>query len=174
MSTQALKATSAPRLTRKPEDACPVALLMRQAAACRRLLSEEHVSTKIRKLPVRDRSDMTCVSIRKRVLKRLRALETLAGEMQPTSLVGVAYQLLLAMNWSCMDDEIDAAVDKQRLGAADDLLERADTVQNTVLSAYRGLRPLIHDADLVVVEAPHRLRGWKPNQTVSALLEAQG
>jgi hypothetical protein len=36
-----------------------------------------------------------------------------------------------------------------------------------------ALRPLVRDADLVVVEGPHCLRGWKPNRTIPALFAVQ-
>jgi hypothetical protein len=76
------------------------------------------------------------------------------------------------MELAWMDDEINAAMDKQGFGAADRLFDRTDTVRNTILSAYPGLRRTIRHADLVVVEGPHGLKDWQPNRTITALFVA--
>jgi len=170
MPTKALRSSAPARIVR-PErgETCPVAKLMREAAACWRLIHTDWVELRIDKLPSRDRSELTAKCVHRRLHRRLKGIETLASELQPTSVVGVAYQLLLTMNLTTLDDEI-AACDKERFGPTHRLRDKVDTAQNTIISAYHGLRKLIHDPDLEIVERPHSLKKWKPNHTVSALL----
>lgn len=150
-----------------------MAKLMREAAACWRLRSNEHAVWRISKLPPQDRSDLTELSLNKRLHRRLKGIETLASELQPTSLVGVAYQLLLATNQLALDDHIEDACGPERTGGKDMLSDRVDTIQNTLISSYHALRRVVHDADLDVVERPHDLEGWKPSRTVTALIKRE-
>lgn len=146
---------------------------MREAAACWRLPAKE-IAGQIAKLPARDRSDVTPAFMRKRLTRRIKALEDLASEGNPTSAVGVAYQILLVSSMLALDDEVDAVLaDPAPLGAADRLRDAISNAQNTAISAYHALRTIVKDADLDVVAIPHDLASWKPNRTVSALLAKQ-
>lgn len=171
MPTKALRSSAPARISRSlREETCPVAKLMREAAACWRLIKTEHVDSRIRKLSIRDRSDMTPAYVRQRLHRRLKGIETLASELQPTSLVGAAYQMLLAMDLATLDDEIDAACDKNKFGDVEHLRDTLDAAGCTLISSYLAIRTTIHDPDLDIVERPHDLKGWNPNRTVTALL----
>lgn len=171
MPTKALRSSAPARISRSLRDeTCPVAKLMREAAACWRLIKTEHVDSRIRKLPIRDRSDMTSEYVKRRLFRRLKGIQTLASELQPTSLVGAAYQMLLAMSLATLDDEIDAACDEKKFSDVERLRENLDSVDCTLISSYLAIRTMIHDPDLDAVERPHDLKAWNPNRTVTALL----
>lgn len=85
MSTKALRTTQNIRIVRRlREETCPVARIMREAAACWRLLKTDHAALRINKLHARDRSELTSQYIHTRLYRRLKGLETLASELQPT------------------------------------------------------------------------------------------
>ncbi|MDP3737461.1 MAG: hypothetical protein Q8R02_08725 [Hyphomonadaceae bacterium] len=91
MTTKALKSTAGARIHRRVRnEPCEVEFLMREAAACWRLPAKS-ISVQIGKLPARDRSEITPEFTRKRLTRRITALETLASEGNPTSAIGVAY-----------------------------------------------------------------------------------
>lgn len=174
MTTKALKATNGARIHRRfRHEPCEVEVLMRAAAACRRLPADS-ILGQMRKLSPRDRSEITPQFMRKRLGRRINALETLASEGSPTSAVGAAYQILLVTNMLALDDLIDNALaESPGIGAKDKLRDAICNAQNTAISAYHALRTIVKDPDLDAVEAPHDLAAWKPNRTVSALLAGQ-
>lgn len=171
MNTKALNLAAGSRIHRSiSRDSCEVEALMRAAATCWRL-PIANIPQQIRKLPARDRSDVAPEFVRKRLRRRIRALESLAAEGSPTSAVGIAYQVLLVSNMLALDDLIaDVLAVPTRIGAADRLRDAISNAQNTAISAYHALRTIVKDPDLDVVEVPHDLGNWKPNRTVSALL----
>ncbi|MEZ5938623.1 MAG: hypothetical protein R3C52_10445 [Hyphomonadaceae bacterium] len=175
MPTKALKAKSTAKISRavSGDTSCPVLRIMREVASCRRLQRTSRLTTAIEKLPRRLQSEMTPQYTARLIGRRIRALEALAHQLQPTSKLGAAYQLLIALNLATLDDYIDAAVDPVRLGDADRLREQADMVRQTILSAYLALRTGLHDRDLTEVERPHLLEGWKPSKTIQALIDAE-
>lgn len=176
MSTQALKSKTPAKISGAlcAPTSCPVVPIMREIATCRRLQRGSCLDIAIEKLPRRDRSEMTPRFTSQLLSRRIRALETLARQLQPTSKLGAAYQLLIALNLTAMDDYIDAAVDPNRSGDVDRLREQADVLQQTILSAYRALRAGLRDRDLTEVEKPYDLQMWKPNHTIQALIDAEG